>query len=51
MPAKDVYHDTVKNALIIDVTHIASKFHRFHRWLFTFYTEGVETNPNGVIRE
>jgi hypothetical protein len=32
------------------------KFHRFHRWLFTFNPFGVDTstsipNPNGVKRE
>jgi hypothetical protein len=37
--------------LVTDVTHIASKFHRFHRWLFTFNPFGVETNTEGVKRE
>jgi hypothetical protein len=27
-----------------DVTQGASKFHRFHRWLFMFNPFGVETN-------
>jgi hypothetical protein len=34
-----------------DVLQGASKFHRFHRWLFMFNPFGVETNTEGVKRK